>query len=132
MRNTIKNMSNGRRYLAYNNGIVEQVTQFQSGKTKSEISYYAPQDDGSAGADFIFEGKLPRDITGKFFKLKEVFTRSSISFGDQIPDAQCLYVDYGNGRTRRFSFSKRTGRSWEVLPDGINLPTDRATRPYFY
>jgi hypothetical protein len=51
---------------------------------------------------------------------KELASKSSlIMMGEQptgdllIPDAQCLYVDYGS-RVKRFFFSGRTGESWTV------------------
>lgn len=63
---------------------------------------------------FFFYGELPEDVCGKRFKLREVV---NTQHEDRIiPDAQCLYVSgYEDGRKRRFFFSRRTGRSWEVL-----------------
>jgi hypothetical protein len=57
---------------------------------------------------FFYYGELPQDVAGKKFRLIEVVNTQREN--RIIPDAQCLYLQ----DKRRFFFSRRTGRSWEV------------------
>lgn len=83
---------------------------------QNKISYFISCErfpSSRAYSSFSFYGKLPGDETvvgrfGRHFTLREVFSE-----GSEIPDAQCLTVDYED-RTRKFFFSARTGRTWEV------------------
>jgi len=58
---------------------------------------------------FFYHGELPEDVVGKRFKLIE--TVNTQQENRIIPNAQCLYLD----DRRRFFFSRRTGKSWEVV-----------------